>query len=218
MSSIHYLIDVFLHLDSHLNHLAVLLGSWLYGLLFLVIFCETGLVVTPFLPGDSLLFAVGALAAMDGSPLSLLGLLILLIFAAVLGNTVNYAIGYRIGPRIFSSEDSAWLNKRHLFQAQEFYNKYGGKTIILTRFIPIVRTFAPFVAGVGKMTYRKFTTFNVIGGVSWVAAFLLSGFYFGNLPGVKRNFHFVIVAIIVISVAPAAFEYFRARRKLYSGQ
>ena len=136
-------------------------------------------------------------------------LLALLVAAAVLGNTVNYAIGYRVGPRIFNREDSRWLNKRYLFQAQEFYDRYGGKTIILTRFMPI----APFVAGIGRMSYRKFTAFNLIGGISWVAAFLLSGYYFGNMPGVKRNFHFVILAIIVISVAPAVIEYLRARRR-----
>src|SRR5262249_22994789 len=151
-------------------------------LLFVIVFCETGLVVTPFLPGDSLLFAVGALAAMDGSPLHIYVILVLLSLAAIAGDAVNYAIGYRVGPKVFTSETSRLLNKQHLLRAQAFYEKYGGKTIILARFMPVIRTFAPFVAGIGKMRYARFALFNVFGGVLWVSAFLLGGYYFGNFP------------------------------------
>jgi membrane-associated protein len=213
MELIYQAIDLFLHLDKHLNEWATMLGPWLAVVLFLIIFCETGLVVTPFLPGDSLLFAVGALASIPESPLNLGSLAGFLIIAAVLGDAVNYAIGARVGPRVFSYEDSRWFNKAHLMQTHEFYERHGGKTIILARFIPIIRTFAPFVAGIGKMGYPRFAAFNVTGGVAWVLAFLLGGYFFGNVPVVKRNFHFVIVAIIVISVMPAAIEYLRARRR-----
>jgi membrane-associated protein len=206
-------IDIFLHLDAHLNDLAGSMGGWLYLLLFLIIFCETGLVVTPFLPGDSLLFAVGALAAIDGSPLHLPVILLLLMAAGVGGDAVNYAIGYRVGPKVFTSETSRLLNREHLLRTQRFYEKYGGKTIILARFMPIIRTFAPFVAGIGQMRYPRFATFNVVGGVVWVASFTLAGYFFGNVPVVKRNFHFVIVAIIIISVMPPVLELLRARRE-----
>jgi membrane-associated protein len=212
MELIQYLVDIFLHLDTHLNDLAVTLGPLLYALLFLIVFAETGLVVTPFLPGDSLLFAIGALAAIDGSPLNVGFAVVLLSIAAVLGDAVNYAIGYRIGPRVFTSETSRLLNKEHLVRTQRFYEKYGGKTIILARFMPIVRTFAPFVAGIGRMRYAQFAAFNIVGGVVWVTAFTLAGFYFGNVPVVKRNFHFVIVAIIIISIIPPILEFLRARR------
>ncbi|HSP98914.1 MAG TPA: DedA family protein [Candidatus Dormibacteraeota bacterium] len=212
MELIHYLVDVFLHLDTHLNDLAVSLGPLLYALLFLIIFAETGLVVTPFLPGDSLLFAIGALAAIDGSPIHVGFAVVLLASAAVLGDAVNYGIGYRIGPRVFTSETSRLLNKEHLVRTQRFYERYGGKTIILARFMPIVRTFAPFVAGIGRMRYAHFAAYNVVGGAVWVAAFTLAGYFFGNVPVVKRNFHFVIVAIIVISVIPPVLEFLRARR------
>ena len=212
MELIHYLIDVFLHLDTHLNDLAVSLGPLLYALLFLIIFAETGLVVTPFLPGDSLLFAIGALAAIDGSPIHVGFAVVLLASAAVLGDAVNYGIGYRIGPRVFTSETSRLLNKEHLVRTQRFYERYGGKTIILARFMPIVRTFAPFVSGIGRMRYAHFAAYNVVGGAVWVAAFTLAGYFFGNVPVVKRNFHFVIVAIIVISVIPPVLEFLRARR------
>ena len=204
--------EIFFHLDAHLNQWAGMLGPWLYGLLFLILFCETGLVVTPVLPGDSLLFAVGALASIDGSPLHLPLLLGLLAAAAVIGDAVNYSIGYRVGPKVFSREDSWFLNRRNLLRTKEFYEKYGGKTIVLARFIPFIRTFAPFVAGIGQMGYRRFATFNVTGGVAWVLAFVLGGYYFGNVPVVKRNFHFVIVAIVIISVLPPVIEYVRARR------
>ena len=205
------LIDLFLHLDVHLNELAGTMGPWLYGMLFLIIFCETGLVVTPLLPGDSLLFAVGALAASDGSPLSIALLIALLGIAGILGDAVNYAIGYYVGPKVFSREESRLLNKKHLFRAQRFYEKYGGKTIIIARFIPIIRTFAPFVAGIGKMKYRRFAVFNVAGGLLWVVTFLLGGYYFGNVPIVKQNFTIVIFAIIIISIMPAVFEVVMAR-------
>lgn len=213
MDFIHQLIDTFLHLDVHLNSIAADLGPLLYALLFLIVFCETGLVVTPFLPGDSLLFAVGALCATEGSVLSLPAILGLLIVAAVLGDAVNYAIGARVGPAVFKREDSRWLNKQHLNRTHEFYETYGGKTIILARFMPIIRTFAPFVAGIGKMGYARFGAYNILGGVLWVASFTLAGFFFGNVPVVKRNFHFVIVAIVILSVIPPVLEYLKARRE-----
>jgi membrane-associated protein len=207
-----HLIDIFLHLDVHLNDWAKTLGGGLYGLLFLIVFCETGLVVTPFLPGDSLLFAVGALVALDDSPLSLPLIIALLFAAAVLGDAVNYAIGRRVGPAAFRSERSWLLNKKHLFRTQAFYEKHGGKTIIIARFMPIVRTFAPFVAGIGQMRYSRFFTFNVVGAGAWVTIFTLLGYFFGTRPMVKRNFTLVIGAIIVLSVLPGVIEFVRARR------
>ncbi len=209
---IHQILDYFLHLDVHLIQGVQVLGPWFYVALFLVIFLETGLVVTPFLPGDSLLFAVGALAAANGSTLSLPLLAILLVVAAIAGDAVNYAVGRAVGPRVFSREDSWWLHKKHLTQAEEFYARYGGKAIFLSRFVPIVRTFAPFIAGIGRMSYRRFAAWNVAGGVIWVSAFLFAGYFFGNQPVIKRNFHYVIVAIIVISLVPVAIEALRPRR------
>jgi membrane-associated protein len=206
-------IDIFLHLDQHLTQLVGQLGPWFYVLLFAIVFCETGLVVTPFLPGDSLLFAVGALAAAPGSTISVVLVLVLLSIAAVLGDAVNYQIGARLGPAVFRSETSRWLNKRHLEHTQRFYEKYGSKTIVLARFVPIVRTFAPFVAGIGRMSYRRFAAYNVVGGLVWVFLFTLAGYFFGNLPAVKTNFHYVIVAIIVLSLVPPAIEVLRARRE-----
>jgi membrane-associated protein len=208
-----YAIDLFLHLDRHLAELAQALGPWLYFLLFAIVFCETGLVVTPFLPGDSLLFAVGALASIPESGLSIWLIGALLVAAAILGDAVNYAVGAYIGPRVFSSEESRWLNKKHLQRTHEFYEKYGGKTIILARFVPIVRTFAPFVAGVGSMTYARFALYNVTGAIAWVTSFLLAGYFFGQLPIVKEYFHLVIVGIIVVSVIPVVVEFIRARRE-----
>lgn len=213
MELIHQGIDIFLHLDVHLNDLAGSLGGWLYAVLFLIIFCETGLVVTPVLPGDSLLFAVGALAAIDGSPLHIPVILVLLAVAAVVGDAVNYAIGRRVGPKVFSSETSRLLNKEHLLRTHAFYETYGGKTIILARFMPVIRTFAPFVAGIGAMGYPRFALYNIVGGMAWVASFTLAGYFFGNVPVVKRNFHFVIVAIIILSILPPVIEFFRARRE-----
>jgi membrane-associated protein len=214
MDLINWLMDLFLHLDVHLNDLSNSLGVWLYVVLFLIVFCETGLVVTPFLPGDSLLFAVGALAAIDQSPLSMTLLIGLLIIAAVAGDAVNYAIGYRVGPKVFYSEHSRLFNKKHLVETQMFYEDYGSFTIILARFVPIIRTFAPFVAGIGKMAYPKFFLYNVTGGIAWVTAFLLGGYFLGNTPMVKRNFHFVIVGIIIVSVMPAVFKFLMARKRL----
>jgi membrane-associated protein len=208
-----HVVDLFLHLDRHLADLAQALGPWLYFLLFAIVFCETGLVVTPFLPGDSLLFAVGALASIPDSGLSIWLIGALLIVAAILGDAVNYAVGAYIGPRVFSSEESRWLNKKHLQRTHEFYEKYGGKTIILARFVPIVRTFAPFVAGVGSMTYARFAVYNVTGAIAWVASFLLAGYFFGQLPFVKDSFHLVILGIIVVSVIPVVVEFIRARRE-----
>ena len=213
MDLIHQGIDIFLHLDVHLNELAGSLGGWLYVLLGLIVFCETGLVVTPFLPGDSLLFAIGALAAIEGSTLSLPAILALLSVAAVAGDAVNYTIGARVGPRVFTSETSRWLNKEHLLRTHAFYEKYGGKTIILARFMPVIRTFAPFVAGIGRMGYARFALYNVVGGIAWVFAFTLAGYFFGNVPFVKTNFHFVILAIIILSILPPVIEYLRARRE-----
>ena len=197
-----------------LNQYADSLGPWLYAVLFGIIFAETGLVVTPFLPGDSLLFAVGAVAAHPASPIRLDLIALLLIIAAVVGDAVNYFLGYKIGPRVFSREDSWLLNKKHLLQAHNFYEEYGGITIILARFIPIVRTFAPFVAGIGKMTYWRFAIFNITGGIAWILSFLLAGWWFGGRDVVQRNFKLVILAIIVISVLPGVFEFIRARRGL----
>ena len=208
-----HLLDVVLHLDAHLNQWAADLGPWTYVLLFAIVFCETGLVVTPFLPGDSLLFSVGALAASAGSPIQVLPVSALLIVAAVVGDALNYAIGKFLGPKVFTRPDSRFLKQGHLLRTQRFYEKHGGKTIILARFVPIVRTFAPFVAGIGRMQYRRFALFNVTGGIAWVALFIGAGHAFGNLPAVKRNFHYVILGIIVVSVLPAVFEWWRARRE-----
>jgi membrane-associated protein len=213
MESLSHVLDVFLHLDAHLAEWAGVLGPWLYAVLFLIVFCETGLVVTPFLPGDSLLFAAGALTALDGSPLGLPPLAALLILAAVTGDALNYSIGSYVGPAVFTSDHSRFLNRQHLIRTQRFYAKHGGKTIFLARFVPIVRTFAPFVAGIGRMPYSYFATWNVTGAMVWVLAFLLAGHWFGQIPTVKRNFHIVIVAIIVISVAPIVLEWLRARRE-----
>ncbi|HKX32187.1 MAG TPA: DedA family protein [Blastocatellia bacterium] len=211
MELINYFIDFVLHLDQHLDALVRTYDTWTYAILFLIIFCETGLVVTPFLPGDSLLFAIGAISA-KGS-LDLFWVIILLTIAAIIGDTVNYWVGNMIGPRVFSSSTSRWLNRKHLERTHEFYEKYGGKTIIIARFIPIIRTFAPFVAGIGKMSYGKFLLYNVVGGILWICLFLFAGYFFGNIPVVKRNFTLVIFAIIVISVLPAVIEYLRARRE-----
>jgi membrane-associated protein len=213
MEALTQILDVFLHLDAHLTEWASVLGPWLYLVLFAIVFCETGLVVTPFLPGDSLLFAAGALCALDGSPLSVGPLAVLLIVAAVTGDALNYAIGSYLGPAVFTSEHSRLLNKRHLLRTQQFYERHGGKTIFLARFVPIVRTFAPFIAGIGRMRYAYFATYNVTGALAWVLSFLIAGYWFGQIPTVKRNFHIVIVAIIVISVMPMVFEFLRARRE-----
>jgi membrane-associated protein len=213
MDFLHWALDAFLHMDTHLNQLVVQFGFWIYAILWLIIFCETGLVVTPILPGDSLLFAVGALASADDSELNIALLIILLTIAAVLGDAANYAIGHYLGPRVFRFKGSRFFNKEHLMRTHRFYEKYGGKTIILARFVPIVRTFAPFVAGIGEMTYPKFALYNIFGGTVWVTAFLLAGYWFGSSPLVKTRFHLIIVAILVISVMPMVIEYIRARRQ-----
>lgn len=204
------LVEFILHLDRHIDAVVVQYGSWAYALLFAVIFAETGLVLTPFLPGDSLLFTVGALAA-RGS-LSVSGLILLLAAAAIAGDTVNYWIGAAVGPRVFRAEGSRWLNRKHLDRTHQFYEKYGSITIVLARFVPIVRTFAPFVAGIGRMTYWRFLVYNVVGGIVWVVLFVLGGYFFGNLPVVRDNFTFVILAIIVISLVPPFLEFVRHRR------
>jgi membrane-associated protein len=189
-----------------------------YVVLFLIVFAETGLVVTPFLPGDSLLFAVGAVGSRPEIGLNLPLLTLLLIAAAVIGDAVNYWIGYRVGPAIFKKETGRLLNKEHLIRAQRFYEKYGGKTIILARFVPIVRTFAPFVAGIGRMNYLRFALYNVVGGVAWVLVCVVAGYYFGRFEFVQRHFELVIVAIIVISVLPMLWEFWRARQAAKSGR
>jgi membrane-associated protein len=212
MELVRQLIHNLLHLDESLNQLATAVGPWLYVILFAIIFAETGLVAAPFLPGDSLLFAVGALAAGTNSPINLPLVAALLCIAAIAGDATNYAIGRWAGPAVFRAESSWLLNKKHLETAQRFYDRHGGKTIILSRFIPIVRTFAPFVAGIGNMTYRRFALFNVVGGIVWVLSFLLAGYWFGGQEFVKKQFHYVILAIIVISILPAVIEVIRARR------
>jgi membrane-associated protein len=210
MEIINFFIDFILHMDVHLKEIITDYGLWTYAILFVVIFIETGLVVTPFLPGDSLLFAAGSFAALGA--LNPVYLFLLLAFAALLGDTVNYSIGHYIGPRAFSGEIK-FLKQEHLVRTQEFYEKHGGTTIILARFIPIIRTFAPFVAGIGTMKYGRFIAFNVIGGLAWVAIFLSLGYFFGNIPFVQKNFELVIFAIIFISFIPPFYEFFKARRE-----
>ena len=219
MEFINKLVWTIFHLSpKSLNDFTAYVGPGkLYVVLFLIVFAETGLVVTPFLPGDSLLFAVGAVAAYEGTPINLPLLTVLLIVAAILGDAINYSIGYRVGPKVFTREDSKLLNKKHLLRAQEFYEKYGGKTIILARFVPIVRTFAPFVAGVGKMNFFRFWVFNIVGAILWVVICVGAGWLFGNVEFVKKNFELVIIAIIVISVLPMVFEFWQARKEAKRG-
>jgi membrane-associated protein len=209
MDFVRSIMDFFLHLDQHLNQIVTTYGVWTHLILFAIVFAETGLVVTPFLPGDSLLFAAGALAALGSLDLWLL--VVLLIGAAILGDTVNYWVGAWIGPRAFSG-NVRFLRKDYLERTHAFYEKHGGKTIILARFVPIIRTFAPFVAGVGAMSYPRFILYNIFGAVLWVGLFVPLGYFFGNMPTVKDNFSLVILAIIGISVMPIAVEMFRARR------
>lgn len=211
MEFIKYIIELFLHLDVHLNDLIIQYGTLTYIILFAVIFAETGFVFTPFLPGDSLLFAAGTFAARGSFNENYL--FFILAAAAILGDTANYWIGHFIGPKIFHRENVKFLKKEYLERTHKFYEKYGGKTIIFARFIPIIRTFAPFVAGIGSMTYSKFILYNIIGAVAWVALMVYAGFYFGNIAFVKNNFSFVIIAIIIISTLPGAVEYFRQKRK-----
>ncbi len=211
MDLVHWFVDFFLHLDTHLAQVIHAYGTWTYALLFLIVFLETGLVVTPFLPGDSLLFAAGSFAALGALDVS--ALFLLLSVAAVLGDTVNYAIGKYLGPKVFHFPKSRFFNPEHLRRTHDFYEKYGAKTIVIARFVPIVRTFAPFVAGIGKMSYPKFLAYNVAGGVLWVALCVFAGYFFGNLPFVKRNFTLVILAIIFVSVLPAVVEFLRHRNE-----
>jgi len=208
MEAIKFLIDLFLHLDEYLSQIISQYGVWTYALLFFVIFMETGFVVTPFLPGDSLLFAAGTFAALGS--LNLYLLLILLMIAAIGGDTVNYWIGHYLGDRAYSIK---WIKKEYIDKTHSFFEKHGGKTIFLARFVPIVRTFAPFVAGIGRMSYGYFITYNFVGGITWVLLFTLSGYFFGNIPFVRENFEFVILAIILISVVPIFIEWWKARRE-----
>jgi membrane-associated protein len=211
MGSIGDFIEFVLHLDKHLSYILESYGVWCYLLFFVIIFAETGLVVTPFLPGDSLLFALGTFAA-TGS-LKAAWLFVVLSAAAVLGDSANYAIGKYFGLMILKREGAWFLKKEHLERTHRFYEKYGAKTIVLARFVPIVRTFAPFIAGVGKMTYLRFFSYNVIGGLLWVAIFLFGGFFFGNIPVIKRNFTLTIFAIIIISILPAVIEVIKEKRR-----
>jgi len=204
------LIDILLHLDVHLDLVIRNYGFWTYGILFFIIFLETGLVVTPFLPGDSLLFAAGTFAALGS--LDVMWVIILLSIAAIAGDTVNYWIGHASGPRVFSKEKSRLFNKEYLHRTHQFYEKYGGKTIIIARFVPIVRTFAPFVAGIGSMTYGRFIAYNVVGGIGWVIILVFGGYFFGNIPVIKRNFSLAIAAIIFLSILPGIIEFIRHRK------
>ena len=206
MEFIQYLIDLFLHLDKHLHEIILQYGVLTYVILFGVIFAETGLVFTPFLPGDSLLFAAGTFAAIGSLNVHLL--FILLTIAAIIGDTVNYWVGNYLGPKVFEKK-IRFLKKEHLEKTHQFYEKHGGKTIIIARFIPIIRTFAPFVAGIGAMTYSKFILYNIVGGILWCALFVYGGYFFGNLPIVKNNFSIVIIVIIIISVLPGVIEFAR---------
>ncbi len=211
MDFLRQILDLVLHLDHHLREIIATFGGWTYGILFLVVFCETGLVITPFLPGDSLLFAAGAFAATGA--LRLEWVLLLLTAAAILGDTVNYRIGAGLRHRLADQGRLRFVKPEHLARTHAFYQKYGAKTIIIARFVPIVRTFAPFVAGVGEMNYRTFIAYNVIGGIGWVLICTLAGYFFGNLPFVQENFSLVILAIIALSVVPALFEIWRAQRR-----
>jgi len=210
-------VEIVLHLNQYLPQWAHTMGPTLYIVLFLVIFCETGLVVTPFLPGDSLLFAVGAVCSMvdpntNVAALDVKVVIPLLLAAAIMGDLTNYTIGRFIGPRVFSSETSKLLNKKHLLRTRAFYERHGGKAIIIARFAPILRTFAPFVAGIAQMRFRRFVGYSITGGTAWITAFILAGYRFGENEVVKRNFHLVIIAIVVISLLPAAIEFLRSRQ------
>jgi membrane-associated protein len=210
MELIKAFIDFILHLDTHLVELVSRYGTFSYAILFAIIFCETGLVVTPFLPGDSLLFAIGALSAKGA--LNVYTVAFLLMLAAILGDSTNYWIGYFLGPKVFRSESSRWFNREYLERTNAFYTKYGVKTVVIARFMPIIRTFAPFVAGVGRMYYPRFLFFSVLGSFIWIGLFIAAGYLFGNLPVVKDNFTLVVLAIIFISILPALIEAVRARR------
>ena len=203
-------IDIFLHLDVHLSEIISQYGAWTYGILFVIIFIETGLVIMPFLPGDSLIFAAGAIAAIGDSGINIFLMVGLLMLAAILGDTVNYWIGYSLGERAY---DSKWVKKEYIDKTHEFFEKHGGKTIFLARFVPIIRTFSPFVAGIGKMSYKYFFSYNVFGGLVWVPLFAFAGYFFGNIEFVKHNFSIVILAIIAISLVPVFIEALKARKE-----
>jgi membrane-associated protein len=203
-------IDFILHIDQHLAALTQSYGVWIYAILFAIVFCETGLVVMPLLPGDSLLFAAGAICALGS--MNVWALAGLLIVAAILGDTVNYHVGKAIGPKVLADPNARWLNRKHLLRTQAFFEKYGGRAIIFARFVPIVRTFAPFVAGAGTMEYKRFLAFNVIGALAWVGIFLPAGYFFGNHPLIRKNFTYVIFAIIFLSVLPGIIELIKSRR------
>lgn len=211
METLQQLFQYLLHIDTYLLAFVANYGALTYIALFLVVFCETGLVVTPFLPGDSLLFVAGSIAANEGAALSIQLLFMLLLIASILGNKVNYLIGKAIGPRIFTAQNSWLLNKQHLIEAHAFYEKHGGKTIIIARFIPIIRTFAPFVAGVGYMNIRKFTSYNIVSALLWVGSLLGAGYYFGALPIVKDNFSWVVYGIIAASLLPPTYAFFHRK-------
>ncbi len=204
-------IDLVVNLDDHLQALVAAYGAWIYLILFLIVFCETGLVVTPFLPGDSLLFVAGAIAAAGGMNIHLL--VVLLIIAAILGDAVNYSVGHYLGPRVLKDRNSRWLNPKHLERAHAFYEHHGGKTIIIARFVPIVRTYAPFVAGAASMPYPRFALYNITGAIVWVVSLGYAGYFFGNIPLIKDNLTVVIIAIIILSILPGVFEYLRHRRR-----
>ena len=212
MEYIQYIIDFIIHIDKHLFEIVSQYQFWTYLILFVIIFCETGLVVTPFLPGDSLLFAAGAIAAMEGNPLNIFMLVLVLIVAAIIGDSVNYEIGKLLGHKVYE-RDYRFIKKEHLLKTHEFYEKHGGKTIIIARFMPIIRTFAPFVAGVGEMSFKRFVSFNIVGGVLWVTAFSFAGYFFGNIPVVKQNFTIVVFSIIFISLLPMVYAFVQAKFK-----
>ncbi|EKN6322974.1 DedA family protein [Yersinia enterocolitica] len=212
MEFIRFVIDFILHIDVHLAELVAQYGVWVYGILFLILFCETGLVVTPFLPGDSLLFVAGALASLPSNDINVHIMVALMVTAAILGDAINYSIGRVFGEKLFSNPDSKIFRRSYLDKTHQFYEKHGGKAIILARFVPIIRTFAPFVAGIGKMSYRHFAAYNVIGALVWVLLFTYAGYWFGNMPFVQDNLKLLIVAIIVVSILPGVFEVWRHRR------
>ncbi|QUG74951.1 DedA family protein [Erwinia sp. E602] len=212
MDLIRFVIDFILHIDVHLAELVAQYGLWIYAILFLILFCETGLVVTPFLPGDSLLFVAGALAALPTNDLDVHTMVALMVAAAILGDAVNYTIGRLFGEKLFSNPGSKIFRRSYLDKTHAFYERHGGKTIILARFVPIVRTFAPFVAGMGKMSWRHFSLYNVSGGLLWVLLFTYAGYWFGNMPAVQENLKLLIVAIILLSILPGVIEVWRHRR------
>lgn len=213
MMLIQQLLDLFKDIPGHLQIWAIDYGRGLYAILALIIFAETGLIVTPFLPGDSLLFAAGAILALDLPGMDLTSMCFILTLAAFFGDMVNYHVGKWMAPKLFYNQEARWLNRKHLDRTREFYDKHGGKTIILARFIPIIRTYAPFVAGLSGMSYREFFIYNIVGGAIWVVSFLCLGYFFGNMPFVKTNFQYVILGIIVVSVLPVVYEFFKARRE-----